>query len=263
LKGVTISDNNAAYAAGIMNYQSDLTLENSTVADNAATAKVGGILSNQGTVTMANATITNNSAGTTYAAVYGYNSDLYMVNTIVINNASDDDIVSRNEFAGDIYIYSSWYDAAKTTTTHPIVTNSATPNQTSAYISGNLDPLGSYEGLTETVRVAGGVAVANGTFVYGNSIDGYYCHSSGSFYFNLDNSLHSDGNINDRINSDQRGKIRDDSFIPTMGAYEVNTSMVNELPDGDEYSTDEFLDLIKVHSATQDDFDGALLEFIA
>ena len=48
-----------------------------------------------------------------------------------------------------------------------------------------------------------------------------------------------------------------------MGAYEVNTTMVDELPNGEEFNSDEILDLLKVHPVTQNDFDSALLEFIA
>ena len=162
--------------------------------------------------------------------------------------------------------FKSWYNKLA----GAVATNGMTASEgniTSAYVNGNLGALTNNGGFTETISVNNGVAIGAGTFAYGNSIDGYYFKDASAAYRNLDYFIHTAGDEGNRIDIDQREKTRGgntpDPYIPTMGAYEVNTTtMVDDLPNGMEWSSAEFSDLIKVHKATQSDLDTALMELV-
>jgi hypothetical protein len=186
-----------------------------------------------------------------------------LVNSIVINNplsggGTDNDIKTSTN-GGDSYAFYSWYDGSKISGT--LNTNAGAPNLTSPS-DGTLAALSDNGGPTWTMAVnAGSNIIDDGTFIYHNSIDGYFfVNQSGSDYYHLNYDPFTPIGSG-KVTTDQRNLTR--PAIPTMGAYDFNATMVDELPDGTEYSADEFSDLLKVHSATQDDFDSALLEFIA
>jgi hypothetical protein len=272
LDSSTVSNNQGYRYAGILSYDSDLVLLNSTVSGNNSSTIIGGVGSFKGKISILNSTISNNTAGTVFGSVFNNYSQLYLVNSIVINNplsggGTDNDIKTSTN-GGTSYAFYSWYDGSKISGN--LNTNAGAPNLTSLS-DGTLAALAANDGSTQTMAVTAGNIIGAGSFVYYNSIDGYYfADQSGSNYHHLNYELFTPSNpAADIINTDQRDKIRGgatpDPYIPTMGAYEVNidTTMIDELPDGDEYSTDEFSDLLKVHQATQDEFDSALLEFIA
>jgi Domain of unknown function (DUF4347) len=261
----TISNNQGRYG-GILSYDSTLVLLNSTVSGNNSTSIVGGVGSFKGTISLLNTTISNNTATVAFGTVYNNRSQLYLVNSILIGNplsgGGDDNAIQTSSAGGNSFAFYSWYDATKIVGN--LTTNVNAPNLTSSS-DGTLGALADNGGSTWTMAVqTGSNIIEAGTYIYHNSIDSYYFASQdGNTYHQLNYDTFTPTLPGGKITTDQREFTRDDTFIPTMGAYEVNTTMVDELPKGAEWSSDEFSDLIKVHRATQNDLDVALMEFTA
>jgi uncharacterized protein DUF4347/parallel beta helix pectate lyase-like protein len=260
----TVSNNNAGRYAGILSYDSTLVMVNSTVSGNIASSIVGGIGSFKGTISLLNTTISNNNASVAFGTVYNNRSQLYLVNSILIGNplsgGGDDNAIQTSSAGGDSFAFYSWYDATKIVGS--LTTNVNSPNLTSPS-DGTLGTLADNGGSTLTMAVqAGSNIIGAGTYIYHNFIDGYYfSDQSNTTFYHLNHDIFTPFFPGGKITDDQRGETRDPAFIPTMGAYEVNTTMIDELPDSTEYSSDEFSDMLKVHKATQNQLDIALMEF--
>ena len=260
----TISNNQGRYG-GILSFDSTLILINSTISGNSSSSIVGGVGSLNGTLSILNTTISNNTAAVAFGSVYNNRSQLYLVNSIIINNplsgGGDDNAIKTGSAGGNSFAFYSWYDATKISGS--LTTNVNAPNLTSPS-DGTLGVLAGNGGSTWTMAVqSGSNIIGAGTFIYHNSIDGYYFanqNGSGFHRLNYDAFTPTDP-ASDKIIDDQRNLNR--PAIPTMGAYEFNTTMVDDLPNGDEWNSNEYSDLIKVHNATQNELDVALMKFTA
>jgi predicted outer membrane repeat protein len=93
IAGITITHGSGGFGGGIVNLGSTLTLTNSTVSYNSASASGGGIYSVGGELTVTDSTVSNNSAGSSIArgdggGIYNENGTLTLTNSTLANNSA-------------------------------------------------------------------------------------------------------------------------------------------------------------------------------
>ena len=208
--------------------QANVTIISSTLSENRTLIGIGGGIYNNANdavnhLIIISSTISGNSSftgGGVYSEDNYCSNYSYFLNSIIINNS--DSTGDANIFIGETPFYKSyffycWYNHIS----GAINTKVNAPNDTTAYVTGNLDTLKiNLPGTTATMATNKGCpAIDNGTFTYYNETDGYYFVDNTNVSHKLiDWNTSPIINPIDKIRTDQRGAIR---YSPTtIGAYE-------------------------------------------
>ncbi len=88
IDGLTIANGKANQGGGIFNDNGTLTLTNSTLAGNSASAGGGGIFNDNGTLTLTNSTLAGNSASGGGGGIYNDNGTLKLTNSTLAGNST-------------------------------------------------------------------------------------------------------------------------------------------------------------------------------
>jgi len=115
VKDSTLANNSAQHGGGIHNYyQSTLTVTNSTLANNSADHTGGGIYNSSGTLTVTNSTLADNSARYRGGGIWNSSGTLTVTNSTLAHNSAN--------YGGGIY---NWYQSTLTVTNSTLADNSA------------------------------------------------------------------------------------------------------------------------------------------
>jgi len=131
----------------------------------------------------------------------------------IVNNFATTGIYT----SGTVYSYYSWYNDLSGS----INEQTAAPNITTSYTSGDLGTLADNGGTTQTIALSSTApAYRAGTFVYYNATDGYYFLDNTGISHKLDDwNTNPTVNASDKITTDQRGETRNNP--PSIGAYKA------------------------------------------